>query len=63
MQNQLTPTDAADLTAQQLRDEMNHTAYVVARLLETGSTNEAQERVKAFTILREEIRLREGATP
>ncbi|GAA4515488.1 hypothetical protein [Brevibacterium yomogidense] len=58
MQNTLTFTAVASLTDAELRDELNHAAYVVARLLEAGSTDEAGERLKTFTVLRLETQHR-----
>ena len=58
----ITPSEAASLTDQQLRDELQHAAYVVATLFATDLEGHARERLEVFKTLRSETQTRHGGS-
>ncbi|MGO1398598.1 MAG: hypothetical protein ACTHVO_09405 [Brevibacterium yomogidense] len=56
----ITTIQAQTLTDSDLRDEMQHAAYVVSTLLVQGLDTHAKDRLNVFRVLREESQRRHG---
>lgn len=61
-QEDLTLEDIAAFTDKQLRDELQHAAYVVATLFATDLEGHARERLEVFKTLRSETQTRHGGS-